>query len=78
MYDALFCFVFAFCFIFVFVLDASCWMSPGSEIIWIFVAFLVMVEVVSDSKVVHILRFIVMYGNQLLVAKLKAPFTSVA
>ena len=37
-----------------FVLDVSCWMSPDSEVIWIFVAFLVMIEVVSDTNAEYI------------------------
>lgn len=52
IYGVIFLFRFlSFRFIFGFLLDVSCWMSPDSEVIWIFVAFLVMIEVVSDTNV---------------------------
>ena len=50
-------------------------MSPDSEVIWIFVAFLVMIEIVSDMEDDYILRFIVIRDNLLLIAKPKAPCT---
>lgn len=73
-YMMLFYFTFIlFLFYLYFFLDVSCWMSSDSNLIWIFVAFLVMIEVVSDTNVTSI-KILLWHDNQLLNTKLKSTF----